>query len=135
MPSRPWHAHPRRAADRVINWLLHSSGVDDGSGAWYLWWSGFFSNVAIFAAFFVALRRLNCHEPHCWRIGRFPVVGTPYHTCTKHHPVIGGGAGKRDRRKGDIGKAHDLAVAQGRAGDHNVQTVHEPKAKKKAATK
>jgi hypothetical protein len=30
--------------------------------------------------------RLNCHEPGCWRIGRYHVAGGEYVTCAAHHP-------------------------------------------------
>jgi hypothetical protein len=74
--------------DVIFNWFLHTFGLDDGSGAWYLFWSGIVGDVALLGTLFVLLRRLNCHASGCWRIGIHRVVGTPYVTCRKHHPVV-----------------------------------------------
>lgn len=71
----------------LVTWFLHVTGSDDGSGAWYLWWSGFVGDLAIFAAVILAARRLNCHAHRCWRIGIHRVDGTPYVTCRRHHPT------------------------------------------------
>jgi hypothetical protein len=72
----------------MITWLLHAFGLDDGSGAWYLFWSGIVGDLALFGTLFVLLRRLNCHASGCWRIGIHHVVGTPFVTCRKHHPAV-----------------------------------------------
>jgi hypothetical protein len=40
---------------------------------------------------FVLLRRLHCHASGSWRIGIHHVVGTPFVTCRKHHPVVPSG--------------------------------------------
>jgi len=69
-----------------LRWLLHVLGVDDASGRWYLWWSGFGSDLAYLGVGAGLARKLNCHEPRCWRIGRFPVEGTPWSACGRHHP-------------------------------------------------
>jgi hypothetical protein len=39
--------------------------------------------LAIFGAIYGAWRKHSCHTPHCWRIGRHIVNGTPW--CNKHH--------------------------------------------------
>jgi hypothetical protein len=31
-----------------------------------------------------ALRKFNCHTRWCWRIGKHPVEGTTFRTCSKH---------------------------------------------------
>ena len=69
--------------------MAHWLGTD--SGAPYLFYSGLFG-VLVFAAgqaaaVYVNLRHRNCHEPRCWRLGRFPVAGTPWATCRRHHPA------------------------------------------------
>lgn len=73
----------------MLTLLLHIVGVDNVSGRWYGFWSGFGSDVTEFAvlgALVGVLRRHNCHVHHCWRIGKFPVDGTSYIVCRKHHP-------------------------------------------------
>jgi hypothetical protein len=50
-------------------------------------------------------RKINCHEPWCWRIGRHRVDGTPYIVCHKHHPGLPGSKVKR----GHIQAAHAKA--------------------------
>ncbi len=69
--------------------LAHILGLDNGSGYWYLFWSGIGSDITEFAvigALFGMLRKHNCHIRRCWRIGRVSVDGTPYVVCMRHHP-------------------------------------------------
>lgn len=70
----------------MIRWLLHVLGLDDGSGAWYLWWSGIVGDLALLGAIGAGFKIVNCHAAGCWRFGFHPVSGTPYKTCRKHHP-------------------------------------------------
>jgi hypothetical protein len=95
----------------MLNWLLHTFGLDDGSGAWYLFWSGIVGDLALLGTLWVLLRRLNCHTSGCWRIGVHHVVGTPYVTCRKHHPVVPNGKVTADH----IARAHQSAVESGMA--------------------
>lgn len=72
-----------------MNWLSHLLGLDNGSGRWYLWWSGMGANLGEFAivgALSANVRRHNCHVEGCWRIGRHPVIGTAFICCRKHTP-------------------------------------------------
>lgn len=73
-----------------MNWLEHVLGLDDASGRWYLLWSGIFGDVGMFGAAIVYFRRHNCHVKRCPFVGRFPVDGTPYKTCARHHPTVPG---------------------------------------------
>jgi hypothetical protein len=72
--------------------FLHWSGSDNVSGPEYGFWSGFAGDITILIAFGGGLtalaRKINCHEVGCWRIGKFPVEGTPYTTCRFHHPTV-----------------------------------------------
>ena len=61
-------------------WLLHVTGVDDLSGRWYAFWSGFGSDLAYVAVVGVAWHHLNCHKDGCWRIARHRQAGY----CRKH---------------------------------------------------
>jgi len=70
-----------------MHWV-HWSGVD--GGAFYNFFSGIFG-VLVFGGglvttAYVTARKHNCHQPRCWRIGRFPVDGTRLIACRKHHP-------------------------------------------------
>lgn len=72
-----------------MGWLPHTLGIDDASGAWYLWWSGIGADLgylAIVGTLAASIRRHNCHVRPCWRIGRFPVAGTHWVVCRAHHP-------------------------------------------------
>jgi hypothetical protein len=75
---------------QAVNALLHDFGLDDASGAWYLFWSGIFGDVAIFAAAVGLYRSHNCHVKGCLRIGKHKVDGTPYTVCGSHHPEVDG---------------------------------------------
>lgn len=69
------------------NWF----GTDNANSPFYLFYSGIFA-VAVFTVgiatnVYVHLRKHNCHEPRCLRLGRFPVEGTPWVACHLHHPA------------------------------------------------
>jgi hypothetical protein len=70
----------------MLTFIAHWIGLDNASGPIYAWWSGFFGDITILSVPFVLMRKHNCHEPWCWRIGRFPVEGTPWLKCRRHHP-------------------------------------------------
>ena len=70
-----------------MSWLAHVLGVDNGSGRWYLWWSGFganFQEYALIGAIVLLYRRHNCHVHRCPRIGRHQAG--PYVVCRRHLP-------------------------------------------------
>lgn len=70
--------------------LLHVLGIDDASGPWYAFWSGFGSDLTLFTGLVAVVwsfwRRHNCHVRGCLRLGRHPVEGTSYVVCRFHHP-------------------------------------------------
>lgn len=69
--------------------FLHILGIDDPSGRWELFWSGFGSDLGeatLATTPLVLWRRHNCHVKRCWRIGRHPVEGTTFVVCRRHHP-------------------------------------------------
>lgn len=73
----------------VTHWLLHVLGVDNVSGPWYGFWSGFGSDLgelAIVGGLVNVASRHKCHVHRCWRIGRHPVAGTLHVACRRHHP-------------------------------------------------
>lgn len=70
----------------LLHWLSVHTGTSNEASPYYAFWSGFGSDIselAIVGAVFGGYRKHNCHERHCWRIGRHTVDGTPY--CNKHH--------------------------------------------------
>ena len=85
-----------------MHWLAHFFGFDagQGNGAHYLFWSGSGSDIgelAIAGGLAAMVRKHNCHQPRCWRIGRFPVEGTVYTVCRRHHPSPPGRGTIRER--------------------------------------
>ena len=77
---------------RYVNDFLTFLGVTNGSGRWYLWWSGIFGNVTIFAAVIVFYRKHNCHVHTCLRLGSHKAVdvnGVEHVVCRRHHPDLG----------------------------------------------
>jgi hypothetical protein len=72
----------------MLHLLLVVLGIDDTSGPWYGFWSGFGSDLTEFALIGVLLgtiRAHNCEVHHCWRLGRHTTAaGTK--VCRKHHP-------------------------------------------------
>jgi hypothetical protein len=87
---------------------MHVLGTDNGNSPFYLFYSGLFG-VLVFAAgqavnAWANLRRHNCHEPRCWRVGRFPVEGTAWSACHRHHPS--------PPRRGSIREQYHLYVGE-----------------------
>jgi len=62
----------------------HVLGLDDASGHWYLFWSGFFGDLALFGGALALYHKHNCHQHRCLRIARHVHDGSPY--CTRHKP-------------------------------------------------
>ena len=72
-----------------MHWLSHFLGLDNLSGPYYGFWSGFgsdLSELAIAGGLYGVLRKYNCHVRRCWRSGRHPVEGTTFTVCRHHHP-------------------------------------------------
>ena len=75
-----------------MSWLLHWLAVHTGSSNTpgappnYNFWSGIGSDigeVAIIGGMITMVRKHNCHQARCWRVGRHVVDGTPW--CNRHH--------------------------------------------------
>jgi hypothetical protein len=73
-----------------VSWLLHWLAVHTGTvnegGPYYGFFSGFGSDLgelALIGAVVGMLRKHNCHQRRCWRVGRHTVDGTPF--CNRHH--------------------------------------------------
>jgi hypothetical protein len=72
-----------------VHLLAHWLGLDDPGGAVYLAWSGVIGDLgylAILGGLITIVRRHNCHEPRCWRIGRILVDDKGTLSCWHHYP-------------------------------------------------
>jgi hypothetical protein len=75
--------------NRSVRWVtdfLTFLGATNGSGRWYLWWSGIVGDIGLFGAGWLLYRKYNCHVQHCWRISRHT---TPegHAVCHTHNPA------------------------------------------------
>ena len=75
----------------MIWWaILGFFGGTDPSGVAYALWSGSGSDiteiVAVGAGLGLAWHHLNCHEPGCYRIGRYHAAGGQWKVCGQHLP-------------------------------------------------
>jgi hypothetical protein len=88
-----WLQHARLMG----HWLQIHTGTVNEPGPYYGFWSGFGSDLeefgilgAIGATIYSLVRKYNCHEPGCWRIGNHPAAGGQFHLCYRHHPDFQG---------------------------------------------
>ena len=75
------------------HWLEVHTGTINEPGPYYGFWSGFGSDLeefgilgAIGAAIYQLVKKYNCHEPGCWRIGQYQAAGGQFLLCYRHHP-------------------------------------------------
>jgi hypothetical protein len=80
-------------ASQFGHWLQVHTGTVNEPGPYYGFWSGFGSDLeefgilgAIGAAVYQLVKKYNCHEPGCWRIGQHPAAGGQFLLCYRHHP-------------------------------------------------
>jgi hypothetical protein len=80
-------------ASQFGHWLQVHTGTVNEPGPYYGFWSGFGSDLeefgilgAIGAALYQLVKKYNCHEPGCWRIGQHPAAGGQFLLCYRHHP-------------------------------------------------
>lgn len=70
----------------------HVMGTDDGSGFWYLLWSGFLPDIVLFAGLVTWVRHHRCAKDDC-RYRRVPVRRLALRhyeghlLCRHHHPA------------------------------------------------
>jgi hypothetical protein len=77
----------------VNHWLGVHTGTINESGPYYGFWSGFGSDLAelsilgaIGTAAYQLVKKYNCHEPGCWRVGTHAAAGGQFLLCYRHHP-------------------------------------------------
>jgi hypothetical protein len=80
-------------APQFGHWLQVHTGTINESGPYYGFWSGFGSDLeefgvlgAIGAGIYQLIKKYNCHEPGCWRIGQYQAAGGQFLLCYRHHP-------------------------------------------------
>lgn len=74
-------------------WFEVHSGTVHESGPYYGFFSGFGSDLGeltLIGAVIVGYRKVNCHEPHCFRIAHheYAMNGVTYKFCRKHMPGV-----------------------------------------------
>jgi hypothetical protein len=84
-------------AHTVDHWLAVRTGTVNEPGPYYAFWSGFGSDIAEFGVIgaigtgvYQLIRKYNCHEPGCWRVGNHPAAGGQFLLCYRHHPDFHG---------------------------------------------
>jgi hypothetical protein len=84
-------------AGPVDHWLAVHTGTVNEPGPYYGFWSGLGSDLTEFGVIGVIstgiyqlVKRYNCHEPGCWRVGTHPAVGGQFSLCYRHHPDFQG---------------------------------------------
>jgi hypothetical protein len=114
-------------ASIVDHWLAVHSGIDDLSGSWYGFWSGFGSDLAelgligaVATGVYQIVRKYNCHEPGCWRVGTHPAAGGQFLLCYRHHPDF---QGKRPTHQ-MIERLHREHLARIAAVHAKVEEIH-----------
>ena len=75
------------------HWLQVHTGTVNESGPYYGFWSGFGSDLEEFgilggiaAGIYQLVKKHNCHEPGCWRVGQYPAADGQFMLCYRHHP-------------------------------------------------
>jgi hypothetical protein len=88
-----WVLHARL----VGHWLEVHTGTVNEPGPYYGFWSGFGSDIAEFGilgaigtGLYQLVKKVNCHEPGCWRVGAHPAAGGQFMLCYRHHPDYAG---------------------------------------------
>lgn len=77
----------------VNHWLAVHTGTVNEPGPYYGFWSGFGSDIAEFGiigaiatAAYQLIKKFNCHQPGCWRVGNHEAAGGQFFLCWRHHP-------------------------------------------------
>jgi len=122
----------------ILLWILHVSPVDhwlavhtgtvNEPGPYYGFWSGFGSDIAEFGILgaiatgvYQTVKKYNCHEPGCWRVGTHPAAAGQFLLCYRHHPDF---AGKRPTHD-LIERLHRQNAAQQLAFHNSLREMHE----------
>jgi hypothetical protein len=112
----------------VGHWLQVHTGIINEPGPYYGFWSGFGSDIeefgilgAIGAALYQLVKKYNCHEPGCWRIGNHPAAGGQFMLCYRHHPDFQGERPNHEL----IERLHRQHLEQQEALHTKLQEIHQ----------
>jgi hypothetical protein len=112
----------------VNHWLAVHTGTVNESGPYYGFWSGFGSDIAEFGilgaiatAVYQQIKKYNCHEPGCWRVGTHTAAGGQFVLCYRHHPDYHGEKPTHDL----IARMHRDHVEQQAAIHNKLQEIHD----------
>jgi hypothetical protein len=115
-------------ASTVNPWVAVHTGVVDEPGPYYAFWSGFGSDIAEFGlvgavttGVYQLVKKYNCHQPGCWRIGNHPAAGGQFYLCWRHHPDYAGGKPTKEL----IARLHHEHQAHQLALHARIQEAHE----------
>lgn len=74
-------------------WIEVHTGTVHESGPFYGFFSGFGSDLGEYAILtavghgvYLHWQAINCHNPGCWRVGKYPIAGGQYKVCARCHP-------------------------------------------------
>jgi hypothetical protein len=105
----------------VNDWLGVHTGTTNESGPYYGFFSGFGSDIAEFGilgaiatGIYQLIKKYNCHEPGCWRVGTHPAAGGQFLLCYRHHPDFQG-----------LKPTHDLIVRMHRQHQEQQAAIHD----------
>jgi hypothetical protein len=114
-------------AAAVDHWLAVHTGTVNESGPYYGFWSGFGSDIAEFGIIgaigtgvYQMVRKYNCHEPRCWRVGNHSAAGGQFPLCYRHHPDYHGSRPTSAMIKG-LHRAHQQRQA---SLDEKLHRIH-----------
>jgi hypothetical protein len=110
------------------HWLQVHTGTVNEPGPYYGFWSGFGSDLeefgilgAVGAGIYSLVKRYNCHEPGCWRVGNHRAAGGQFSLCYRHHPDF---QGKKPTHE-LIERLHREHVERQAAIDSKLQEIHQ----------
>jgi hypothetical protein len=112
----------------VDHWLAVHTGTNDTSGVYYGFWSGFGSDLAEFGILgaigtgvYQLVKKYNCHEPGCWRVGTHPAADGQFLLCYRHHPDFQGTKPTHDL----IARMHHQQAEQQAAIHDKLHEIHQ----------
>jgi len=115
-------------ASMVNDWLAVHTGLRNLSGPYYGFWSGIGSDIAelgilgaIATGIYQLVKKWNCHEPGCWRVGTHPAAGGQFLLCYRHHPDYAGKKPTHDL----IERLHREHVARQELLANRVNEIHQ----------
>jgi hypothetical protein len=81
----------------IDHWLAVHTGTINEAGPYYAFWSGFGSDLSevgligvVGTGVYQIIRKYNCHQPGCWRVGNHAAAGGQFFLCYRHHPDLQG---------------------------------------------